>query len=256
MIRVAAFLLAFFLLAWPARAETASRDCMVPPELTASTARLTHVAHQVATGAPIKIVALGSSSTAGTGASSVQATYPAQLQLQLQRMFPRSAVTVLNKGVPGERVQQEARRFRRDVLNEHPDLLIWQTGTNSALMHGDVGDFVDGLVRGIDRAQAAGMDVVLMTPQLSPRFEAAPQRDAYLDYITRIADSRQVALIRRHEMMAYWLDSGQMTPAEMINPDGLHQTDRSYFCLGLVAARMIAALAVPPPPAVAAADGK
>jgi len=38
-----------------------------------------------------------------------------------------------------------------------------------------------------------------MTPQLSPRVEAAPQLDAYIDYITRIASFRQVPVIRRYE---------------------------------------------------------
>jgi lysophospholipase L1-like esterase len=202
---------------------------------------LSRLAARVAHGEPIKIVAFGSSSTAGTGASTAAASYPSQLQAELQALFPHSEITVLNKGVPGERVQQMTRRFRRDVLEERPDLLIWQTGTNSALAHGDLGDYVDGLAHGVDKARAAGIDVVLMTPQLSPRFEAAPQRDAYLDYITRVASFRHVPVIRRYEMMKYWLDSQQMTEAEMIAADGLHQTDKSYHCLGLAAARIVAA---------------
>ena len=73
--------------------------------------------------------------------------------------------------------------------------------------------------RTFDKARAAGIEVVLMTPQLSPQFEAAPQRDAYLDYITRLASFRQVPVIKRYEMMKYWLDSSQMTEAEMIGAD-------------------------------------
>lgn len=205
------------------------------------TEALSRLTARIARGEPIKIVAFGSSSTAGTGASTAAATYPSQLQAELQQIFPQSEITVLNKGVPGEQVQQMTKRFRRDVLDERPDLLIWQTGTNSALAHSDLGNYVDGLAHGVDKARAAGIDVVLMTPQLSPRFEAAPQRDAYLDYITRLASFRHVPVIRRYEMMKYWLDSQQMTEAEMIAADGLHQTDRSYHCLGLAAARIVAA---------------
>jgi acyl-CoA thioesterase-1 len=212
----------------------------VPKDLIPTEA-LSRLTARIARGEPIKIVAFGSSSTAGTGASTAAATYPSQLQAELQQLFPQSEITVLNKGVPGEQVQQMTKRFRRDVLDERPDLLIWQTGTNSALAHSDLGNYVDGLAHGVDKARAAGIDVVLMTPQLSPRFEAAPQRDAYLDYITRLASFRHVPVIRRYEMMKYWLDSQQMTEAEMIAADGLHQTDRSYRCLGLAAARIVAA---------------
>jgi len=50
----------------------------------------------------------------------------------LQNMFPFSEITVLNKGVPGERVQTNGQTLPPDVL-ENTRLLIWQTGTNSAL---------------------------------------------------------------------------------------------------------------------------
>jgi lysophospholipase L1-like esterase len=225
----------------PARSQTAPAvECAVPRDLIPNEA-LSHIASRVAHNQPVKIVAFGSSSTAGNGATTPTAAYPNQLQLALQEMFPDSEIAVVNKGVAGERVQQMMARFRRDVLDEHPDLLIWQTGTNSALAHGDLGDYVDGLAHGVDKARAAGIDVVLMTPQLSPRVEAAPQRDAYINYITRIASFRQVPVIQRYEMMKYWLDSNQMTEAEMISSDGLHQTDKSYHCLGVTAARVVAA---------------
>jgi hypothetical protein len=40
-------------------------------------------------------------------------------------------------------------------------------------------------------------------------------------------------------MMKYWIESQQMTDGEMIGPDGLHMTDKSYRCLGLAAARVV-----------------
>jgi acyl-CoA thioesterase-1 len=225
----------------PAQSQTPpAAECAMPADLV-PTEKLPHVAARIAYGEPIKIVAFGSSSTAGTGATTEAATYPSQMQAELQAMFPNSEITVLNRGVPGERVKEMSMRFKHDVLAEKPDLLVWQTGTNSALSHGDIGDYVDGLAHGVDKARAHGIDVILMTPQLSPRFEEAPQREAYLDYITRLAAFRDVPVIRRYEIMQYWLDSKQMTRAEMLNPDGLHMTDLSYHCLGVTAARIVAA---------------
>ena len=43
----------------------------------------------------------------------------------------------------------------------------------------------------------------------------------------------------RYEIMAEWLAEGRMTLEEMIRPDGLHMTDRSYHCLAEAAAGMI-----------------
>src|SRR5690606_32900475 len=118
-------------------------------------------------------------------------------------------------------------RFERDVLEERPDLLLWQTGTNSALADGDIEALVEDIDRGIDRAHSAGIDVVLMTPQHSPRFESVRNKAAYLENIALIAAVNRVPVLRRYEMMKHWVASGEMTEPEMINPDGLHLTDRS-----------------------------
>ncbi len=233
------------LAALPARSAPlpAAGACSVPGDLLTSTEKLPRVARKLAHDEPVKIVAFGSSSTAGVGASRPQASYPSQMQQELQRLFPRSKITVVNKGISGEDVREMMTRFQRDVLDQRPDLLLWQTGTNSALHHNKVASYTGKLTQGIDMARAAGIDVLLMTPQLSPKFLAVPNHQQFLDHITTIGSLHRVPVIRRYEIMKYWLDSGEMTQAEMINRDGLHQTDRSYHCLGMLAAHMVAGLA-------------
>jgi acyl-CoA thioesterase I len=254
LLAAAAWALLFALAALPARSQTlqpataaapAARaaNCAVPHDMLASGTQLPHVARKLDAGLPIKIVAFGSSSTAGTGASSPKASYPNQFQAELQHLFPHSKITVVNKGVPGEDVREMMQRFQRDVLNEHPDLLIWQTGTNSALHHNKVSTYAGKLGHGLDQAEAAGIDVMLMTPQFSPRFEAVPNHQEFIDHIQAIAAVRHLPVLRRYTIMKYWLSSGAMTEAEMVSTDGLHQTDRSYHCLGVVAAEMVAGLA-------------
>ncbi|HEX9465715.1 MAG TPA: SGNH/GDSL hydrolase family protein [Alphaproteobacteria bacterium] len=244
----AAWALAFGLAALPARSETlaAQSSCAVPHDLLRSTNKLPRVAKKLQRGEAIKVVAFGSSSTAGIGASSPKATYPSQFRAELQRLFPHSKITIVNKGVAGEDVMEMLGRFQRDVLDEHPDLLIWQTGTNSALHRNKVSAYSGRLTQGIDQAHAAGIDVLLMGPQFSPKFEAVPNHHAFLDHIATIASVRRVPVLPRYQIMKYWLDSGQMTEPQMVNPDGLHQTDRSYHCLGVVAAEMVAGLAEHP----------
>src|SRR5262249_46010666 len=60
------------------------------------------LARRLVNGKPIKIVALGSSSTSGAGASSFAASYPARLAEELVRRFPGHDITVLNRGVNGD----------------------------------------------------------------------------------------------------------------------------------------------------------
>lgn len=237
---------------------TPASDCAVPASLLRSPYSLSHVAARLRAGEPIKIVTLGSSSTEGVGASSPAANYPNRMLAELRLLWPKTPITVLNKGVSGEQAHQMMARFERDVIQEKPDLLIWQTGTNSALQRGDLERFIADVDRGIDQARDAGIDVLLMTPQYSSRFEAVFNKQAYLHNLATIGAVNRVPVFRRYEVMKHWVKSGQMTPAGMIDADGLHLTDQSYYCLGVLTARMIAGLTVPatdqPLPAIAVSN--
>src|SRR5262245_52939107 len=92
----------------PARAEPP--DAFVGPapqcSISASDAplprALVRTALRLQNGQPLTIVAIGSSSTAGAGASSEAAAYPSRLEALLRQRFPGRAVRVLNRGVNGE----------------------------------------------------------------------------------------------------------------------------------------------------------
>ncbi len=218
----------------------ASDECYVEPaQLLESAHRLERTARLVADGAAIRIVALGSSSTEGVGATSTAQAYPAQLQDFLVRSLPRSDVSVLNKGVSGQEAHEMMQRIDADVIAERPDLVIWQTGTNSALHGSDLGLFVEDLFVGIRRLQAAGIDVLLMGPQKSPRVDRAQQRSAFAQHLQVVAETARIPYLPRYEIMAGWVARQQMSMAAMIDPDGLHMTDLSYRCLGAATATMI-----------------
>jgi acyl-CoA thioesterase I len=214
--------------------------CAVEDELLLQSAhQLPRVARHVAAGTPIRIVAIGSSSTEGVGATSIHNAYPAQLERRLRRLLPRNAVTVVNKGVGGQEAHDMLQRLQRDAIDAQADLVIWQSGTNSAIRDQDVGPFVEDLFIGIRRLQAAGIDVLLMGPQKSPRVDRAQQRAIYATHLHAVAETARVPYLPRYEVMAGWVAQGQMTMDEMIDPDGLHMTDLSYRCLGEATAKMI-----------------
>jgi acyl-CoA thioesterase-1 len=105
--------------------------CIITPDQARFDYPLPHTARLLAAGKPIKIVALGSSSTYGAGASSSAGSYPNRLAQELARRFPGQEFTVLNRGVNGEEITDMLKRLDSAVLAEHPDLVLWQVGTNS-----------------------------------------------------------------------------------------------------------------------------
>ncbi len=223
----------------PARAADHA-PCRCPAELVALGGTLPHAAVDVREHHALRIVALGSSSTYGTGASSEAATYPRRLEAELAELFPGLSLDVVNKGVPGEVAADMMARLDRDVLALHPDLVVWQTGTNDALRDLPVDEFARLTVEGIGRLHDAGIDVVLMEPQYSPKLVQQPHYAEYVDTLRTIGTSVHVPVVRRFAIMKAWEASGQFIDATMLQTDFLHMRDASYACLGWVVARSIA----------------
>jgi acyl-CoA thioesterase I len=96
---VIALAIIFSLYAVAARA--ADRLCEGPINLTRLDRPLIHVGQRLAAREPIKIIAIGSSSTAGAGASSPAASYPSRLAVELGTPYPDVPITVLNRGING-----------------------------------------------------------------------------------------------------------------------------------------------------------
>jgi acyl-CoA thioesterase I len=215
--------------------------CGGPPSLVAIEPALTHAATRIDRGDPLKIVAVGSSSTSGTGASAPDLTYPARLEAELRARFPGLDVVVVNRGKGGEDAAQELARFDRDVLAEHPDLVIWQLGTNAVLRREDVSGDGELIRRGVVQLAAAGSDVVLMDLQYAPRVLARPGYMVMERLIADSAEADRVGLFRRFELMRYWHDAPSNEVPPMVGSDGLHMTDRDYHCLAAELAEALAA---------------
>ncbi|MGY3405070.1 lysophospholipase L1-like esterase [Bradyrhizobium sp. GM5.1] len=143
--------------------------CLSPKGGSKAMGSLPHVAGKLVAGQPVVIVAFGSSSTAGFGASSPEFNYPNRLAAQLHRHYPTADITVVNAGVGGEDAPEMMKRLQKEVIDVHPDLVIWQVGTNAVLRNLDPGETAKLVEDGIARIQATGgTDIVLVDPQYSP----------------------------------------------------------------------------------------
>lgn len=222
--------------AWRPPAGAIAADaahCAAPRNLTTIDAAFDKAAARIAAEKQLTIVAVGSSSTLGTGASSPALSYPSRLEAMLRAALPGVAVKVVNRGVGGQDVTEEVARLQRDVVELHPDLAIWQLGTNAVLRRDDLAADDRLIGRGVALLTENRIPVVLMDLQYAPRVLGRPAYAEMERLIAETARRSRIGLFHRFAIMQRWAQTGQLEPAAMIAADGLHMTDASYGCLAL-----------------------
>ena len=220
--------------------------CSAPAQFTRFDRPLLRTARRLASGEPLTIVAIGSSSTAGAGASSPDASYPSRLAVELHMRFPAEAVTVLNRGINGEETENMLARFAGQVIAEHPQLVLWQVGTNSVLRDHPIKPHAVQLHDGIDQLKAIGADVVLMDPQYAPKVLAKAETPDMVEQIALTAKEENVDLFQRFAVMRDWYEVQHLSFDTFVSPDGLHMNDWSYSCVATLLAGAVAEAATRP----------
>jgi lysophospholipase L1-like esterase len=237
---------AVLMLAAPVAADALAQSaplqpaCVGPADLVRLDIPLKRTAQRIGGGLPLTVVAIGSSSTFGAGASSPALTYPSRLAVELQQRFPRVPITVHNRGVGGETARDMLARFDRDVFAANPDLVIWQAGSNSVLRDQPLAGAGSLLREGLSRLKAAAIDVVLMNPQYAPKVITKHDADGMVDLIDLAAKQAHVALFQRFALMRYWRLTEDIPFSAFLSPDELHMNDWSYGCVASLLAGAIA----------------
>jgi acyl-CoA thioesterase I len=215
----------------PARAETPTPPCVASLDQVRLTHPLARVAKKLMAQEPIVIVAIGSSSTWGAGASSPAANYPNRLAAELQALFPKQSFSVINRGVGGEEVGDMLKRFDTAVVAAKPDLVLWQLGTNSVIRDHAAADHGASIRAGLDKIRAVGADIVLIDPQFAPKVIAKPEAEHMVELIAATAKGEDVDLFRRYEVMKRWNVVDHLAFETFVSADGLHMNDWSYACM-------------------------
>jgi lysophospholipase L1-like esterase len=205
--------------------------CLPPKGGAKAMGTLPHVASKLAAGEPVLIVAFGSSTTAGYGATAPEYTYPNRLAAQLHRAYPSADITVVNRGQGGEDAPEMMARLQTSVIDMKPDLVIWQVGTNAVLRNLDPDDTAKMVEDGIGRIQAAGADLVLVDPQYSPLVNTkAESAGKMVKLLGKLAELRHVGIFPRFEVMREWHEGHAMAFDSFVIADGLHMNDWGYAC--------------------------
>ncbi len=224
----------------PETAPGVPQACRVPVALNVMDAGRLAFARRAVRGGDLQVVAIGSTTTLGAGASSPAASWPARLQVELGLRLPPLRVAVTNRGQMRQTTQTMLARFDADVIAARPHLVIWEVGTAEAVRGLDNDTFFHDLITGIDRLRAAGTDVILMDPQYDRRTALLINFDPILEAIARAAATREVPVFHRHAVMRAWVDAGQFNfettrPAEMTRV-----ADQVYDCLARLMAQALA----------------
>jgi lysophospholipase L1-like esterase len=229
-----------------ARSAPRAAECRVTADQVRFDVPLVRTARLLAGGAPIKIVALGSSSTYGAGASTSAASYPSRLAGELTRHFPGNDITIVNRGVNGDTAADMLARLGTAVIAERPDLVLWQVGTNSVLRDQAVLPHATVLYEGLKRLKASGADVVLIDPQYAPKVINKPGCEGMVSLIATAAKAEHVGVFHRFELMQRWHKTERLPFETFISADGLHMNDWSYACLAKALGIAIAEAATRP----------
>ena len=227
-------------------AQVTAPACRAPVTITRLDRPLLHVMRRLASGGPLTIVAIGSSSTAGAGASSIDANYPSQLAIDLRAQFPGHDITVLNRGINGEETANMMARFATDVIAANPTLVIWQVGTNSVLRDRSLERHARLLRDGIEQLKAINADVMLMDMQYTPAVLAKGEVDGMEDQIELAAKAENVDLFERFAVMRNWSEVQHISFETFTAPDHLHMNDWGYGCVAKLLAGAIAEAATRP----------
>jgi acyl-CoA thioesterase-1 len=212
-----------------------SRPCDPHPDLVGLEFPLRHLQEALKRKRKVKIVAIGSSSTAGADGI---LPYPPRLEMLLREVFYGRMIDILNRGIGGQEAPEELSRFESDVIGEAPALVVWQVGTNAVYRKEDYNfdDVTAAIAAGLDWLADLPTDVVMMDLQYTRALVDPPGKldlsNQMVSLISAVAGDKGINVFKRFALMQRWVRAG--VPIEELD-DGaeaqLHTSDWATNCV-------------------------
>jgi hypothetical protein len=169
---------------------------------------LKHVTEAVKKDRRLTIAVVGTGSSALAGPDGPPSAYPARLEAALKQRLPSIAVKVVTLVRSRLSAEDLAKGMGKLLIDEKPDLVIWQSGTVDAMRRIEPEDFRAALEEGVETLQKGGADVILMNMQYSPRTDTMIALGPFADNMRVAAQQHDVPLFDRHAIMRHWSDTG------------------------------------------------
>jgi len=239
--------------AMAATAEALETTCR-PADFSIPIAHLPRMAVRMRDKAPVRILAIGSSSTQGIGASSPNNAYPARLMTLLNSLNTVINVDVRNAGIGGETIDQTLARLVMELDTYKPDLVLWQVGTNDAITGGSDPKLFQRLIeKGIKSIASRHVDAILIDQQFYPKIPSMPIYEHYIELVHAAAADNDIVVFPRFKLMQAWNKELPGGVIPMLGPDQFHMGDLGYACLAnLLANQITTSIAHTDAPAIAA----
>src|SRR6266478_5781894 len=182
--------------------------CEVPDYLLFGNNELKHVTEAVKKDRRLTIAVVGTGSSILAGPDGPTSAYPARLEEALKQRLPTVAVKVVTLVRTRMTAEDLARGMAKLLVDEKPDLVIWQTGTLDAIRRIEPDDFRAALEEGVETLHKGGADVILMNMQYSPRTDIMIALGPYADNMRVVAQQHEIPLFDRLAIMRHWSDTG------------------------------------------------
>jgi hypothetical protein len=185
----------------------------------------------------LTVAILGSASSSLPGAEGAAKAYPARLEESLRRRLVGTAVKVVSHTKARDTASEMEKSLDQLLVDDKPDVVIWQTGTVDAMLGVDPDVFRSALDEGLNVLHAGKADVVFMNMQYSPRTDSMIALGSYLEAMRFVALQREVPLFDRLAVMKNWNEMGVFdlyTATKKIDV-----AERVHDCIGRLLGRLI-----------------
>jgi ABC-type amino acid transport substrate-binding protein len=211
--------------------------CDIPGYLLFASNELRRVEQVIGKDQRLTIAVFGTGSSILAGPDGPRSAYPARLEAAMKRRLPAVATKVVTLVRTRMSTEDMAQGMGKLLIDEKPDLVIWQTGTIDAMRRVDPDNFRAALDEGVERLQTGGADVILMNMQYSPRTETMVALQPYADVMRVVAQQHEIPLFDRLAIMRHWSDTGAFDLYAAGKDNVLAQ--RVHDCIGRGLAAMI-----------------
>jgi lysophospholipase L1-like esterase len=194
---------------FPAWAFAAERQtCEIPGYLLFGNNELKRTEAAVTKDRRLTIAVVGTGSSILAGPDGPPSAYPARLEAALKQRLPGVEVKVVTLVRTRLSAEDLAQGMGKLLIDEKPDLVVWQSGTVDAIRRLEPDDYRAALDEGVETLHKGGADVILMNMQYSPRTDTMIALGPYADAMRVVAQQHEIPLFDRLAIMRHWSDTG------------------------------------------------
>jgi lysophospholipase L1-like esterase len=184
------------------------QTCEIPGYLLFGNNELKRAEAAVTKDRRLTIAVVGTGSSILAGPDGPPSAYPARLEAALKQRLPGVAVKVVTLVRTRLSAEDLAQGMGKLLIDEKPDLVVWQSGTVDAIRRLEPDDYRAALDEGVETLHKGGADVVLMNMQYSPRTDTMIALGPYADAMRVVAQQHEIPLFDRLAIMRHWSDTG------------------------------------------------